>query len=390
MEQQQFQREYYIDWIRVLAFIILIFFHCSMPFVQFNWEIKNDTYSAGLSRLIIWLHQWRLPLLFFISGVGVSFSLRKRNVLSFFGERVVRLFIPLLFAMFFTIPLQVYFEYLQKERIDVGYLEFYPTVWDMIPYPEGSLTWSHMWFVVYLFVFTILLLPVFGLFKIEAIKRVKQKLNNIVQYPVVNLLFALPFVLYYFTLYVRWPEQGSLLDDWFVFTSSITFYFFGFFLADLASFWKTCELYRKLFLSIAIACSVILMWKFYWPLALPKKQDEWLYVYGVVDAFHIWSIILTAIGFARRHLNFSTEALTYLTSAVYPYYILHQTIIVSIGFYVVQLETSLWIKLIVLIVVCLSLLVTLYHFLIRPFIITRLLFGLKARERKTKVVQING
>jgi len=122
------ERKYFIDWVRVLAFLLLIFFHCAMPFVKFGWEIKNSEQSMGLSRLIWWLHQWRLPLLFFISGVGTHFSLRKRSVLAFEGERVVRLFIPLLFAMFFTIPFQVYFEWLQLGKISPGYRNFYPKV----------------------------------------------------------------------------------------------------------------------------------------------------------------------------------------------------------------------------------------------------------------------
>jgi surface polysaccharide O-acyltransferase-like enzyme len=133
-------RKHYIDWVRVLAFFLLIFFHCAMPFVVFGWEIKNEQQSEALSQIIWWLHQWRLPLLFFISGVGIHYSLQKRSVLSFGGERIIRLLLPLLSAMFFTIPLQVYYERLQKGQISGSYIDFYPTVWDMVPYPEGTLT----------------------------------------------------------------------------------------------------------------------------------------------------------------------------------------------------------------------------------------------------------
>lgn len=373
-------REYYIDWIRVLAFMILIFFHCSMPFVSFNWEIKNLEHSLFLDRLIIWLHQWRLPLLFFISGVGVSFSLRKRSVFAFFGERIIRLFIPLLFAMFFTIPSQVYFERLQKGQIEEGYWNFYPTVWDMVPYPEGTLTWSHMWFVVYLFVFTILLLPVFAFFKIDFIKKLKQKTDSFFNNPVSNLLLSIPFILYYFSLYVRWPEQGSLLDDWFIFNSSITFYFFGFYLADLASFWDTCEKYRKYFLIVSVTCAVVLFWRYYWSVKLPKQQDASLYLYGLLDGLHIWAIILTVVGYARHYLNFSNKWLSYLTSAVYPFYILHQTVIVGIGYYIVQWNSPIIFKLVALIVGCFLTIFSFYHFIIRPFILTRILFGLKPKQ----------
>lgn len=375
-----YPRAYYIDWIRVIAFLILIFFHCSMPFVQFGWEIKNADHSIFLDRLIIWLHQWRLPLLFFISGVGVSFSLRKRSVLSFFGERVVRLFIPLVFSMLFVIPLQVYFERLQTRQINESYWHFYPSVWTFVPYPAGTLTWSHLWFVVYLFCFTILLLPVFALFKNRTLQKWKQTINPFFTSPAASLSLAIPFIVFYYLWYIRWPVQGSLLDDWYLFNSSIAFYFLGYFLADLPAFWATCETYRKHFLAVALGCIVVLFWKYYWSVALPKQQDTSLYVYGFFDALHIWSVILTCIGFARRYLNFSNPVLAYLTPAVYPFYILHQTVIVATGYYIVQWNAPIWVKLLVLIITCYTLIVLLYHFLIRPFILTRILYGLKPKQ----------
>lgn len=372
-------RQYYIDWIRVIAFMILIFFHCSMPFVSFGWEIKNAEHSIWLDRWIIWLHQWRLPLLFFISGVGVSFSLRKRSVLSFFGERVVRLFIPLLFAMFFLTPLQVYFERLQKGEITGSYWNFYPTVWNLVPYPDGTLTWSHMWFVVYLFVFTILLLPVFTFSKMEWFVKWKNKSNVFFRHPFGTLVLALPFILYYFKWYIQWPEQQNLLADWFVFISSITFYFFGFYLADLSAFWATCEKHRRLFLIIALTCILFLYWQFYWKVELPRLQNNRLYLYGILDGLQIWAIILTAIGYSRRYLNFSNRYLTYLTGAVYPFYILHQTVIVSTGYYITAWNTSIGIKMVALILICFVLILALYHFIIRHSLLTRLLFGLKIK-----------
>ncbi len=94
------ERLYYIDWLRVLAFMTLIVFHCAIPFVEgYNWEINNVEESPGITRVVWWVHQWRLPLLFFISGVGGHFLLRKRSVAAFFGERFVRLFIPLAFGI---------------------------------------------------------------------------------------------------------------------------------------------------------------------------------------------------------------------------------------------------------------------------------------------------
>jgi glucan biosynthesis protein C len=376
------ERKYYVDWIRVLAFMLLIFFHCAMPFVSFNWEIKNQATSAGLTRLIFWLHQWRLPLLFFISGVGIHFSLGKRSVISFAGERVVRLFIPLLFAMFFTIPLQVYFEKLQQGKITGSYANFYPTVWNFIPYPEGSLSWSHMWFVVYLFVFCLLLLPVFALFKIEALRKLKEKLGSILSHPLLLFLLVVPLAVYYFKFFIKCPEQGSLVDDWFVFIFSITLLLYGYLLGGNERVWRSCEKNRFYFLGMAAVCITVLFYKYWWNNKVPKVQDEELYTYGVLNAMHIWLLILAILGFAKRHLNFTNSFLRYTTQAVYPFYILHQTLIVAFGYYVVQWQLPVVLKLIILVVGCFASLLLLYHWVIKPFVITRVLYGLKPKEAK--------
>ena len=377
------ERKYYIDWVRVLAFSLLIFFHCAMPFVDYNWEIKNKETSIGLTRLIWWLHQWRLPLLFFISGVGIHFSLQKRSVALFTGERFVRLFIPLLFAMFFTIPLQVYFEWLQRGKITGSYADFYPSVWQFVPYPDGSLTWSHMWFVVYLFVFCFLLIPIFALFRIPVLYRWKKMIADKLSHPVILLLLSVPLMLYHFNLYLEYPEQASLLDDWFLFLFSLTLLFYGYILGGSDRFWDSCSKYRYYFLGIAIACILYLFPEYWWHLSLPKVNDQRLYVFGTLNSIHIWVLLLSILGFAKKHLNFSNNFLLKANQAVYPFYILHQTLIVSFGFYIVQWPLPILIKLIILILLCFISLFLIYRFLIKPFIVTRILYGMKPKEKST-------
>jgi surface polysaccharide O-acyltransferase-like enzyme len=376
------ERKYFIDWVRVLAFLLLIFFHCAMPFVKFGWEIKNSEQSMGLSRLIWWLHQWRLPLLFFISGVGTHFSLRKRSVLAFEGERVVRLFIPLLFAMFFTIPFQVYFEWLQLGKISPGYRNFYPKVWELTPYPEGALTWSHMWFVVYLFVFCILLIPVFSIFKIKKMKELKMMVADKLSEPYFLHLFFLPLAFYYFKLYIRFPEQMSLLDDWFLFLFSLTLFFYAYLLGGSEKFWETCAKYRKAYLATALGCVVVLYIMFWWELEMPKEEGFRLNVYGVLNSVEIWCLILAILGFAKTHLNYTNRFLQFANQAVYPFYILHQTVIVAAGYYVVQLKVSIWIKLIMLIIITFLSLYLIYRYLIKPFKLMRVLYGVKIERRQ--------
>jgi glucans biosynthesis protein C len=114
---------------------------------------------------------------------------------------------------------------------------------------------------------------------------------------------------------------------------------------------------------------------------MPKQNDSRLYLYGVLNSIHIWLLILAVIGFAKKHLSFNNRFLKFTNQAVYPFYILHQTIIVAAGFYIVQLNIPIFLKLIILIPVTFISIFLIYSYIIKPFIITRILYGLKPKER---------
>jgi hypothetical protein len=337
-----------------------------------------------MTNVIWWLHQWRIPLLFFISGTGIHYSLRNRTIASFFGERTTRLFIPLLFAMFFTIPLQVWVEYTQKGRISSSYLEFYPSVWELTPYPEGTLTWSHMWFVVYLFTFLILLLPVFALFRIKILDRWKTKFGTWLSNPVGSLLLALPLMVIYYYLYLPYPIQGSLLDDWFLFTFSVTMLMYGFVLGGVQNFWDQCSRNRKFYLALALSSTLILFVFYWWPLDLPKENNQRFHAYLVLNCISIWTTILSICGYAKYYLSKPSPLLSYLNQAVYPFYIIHQTVIVYLGFQVVQWDMPIGLKFPILTVMSMITIYFLYHYIIRRTRLTRFLFGMK-REKSSDV-----
>ena len=116
-------------------------------------------------------------------------------------------------------------------------------------------------------------------------------------------------MLYHFNLYIEYPEQGSLLDDWFLFLFSLTLLFYGYVLGGSDKFWDTCAKYRYYFLGIAIACIMYLFPEYWWNLNLPKVKDKRLYIFGILNSIHIWMIILSILGFAKTHLNFSNNFL---------------------------------------------------------------------------------
>jgi glucans biosynthesis protein C len=365
------KRKHYIDWMRILAFGLLILIHGMVPFTAIPWEINNSSSSYTLTRFTFWLHQWRLPLLFFVSGLGIRFSLSSRSILAFYGERTRRLLIPLLFAMFFTIPIQPYFEFLQRGKIEPGYLEFYKQVWEFKVYPDGPLTWSHMWFVVYLIAFIILLLPLFMAGKQKTLARWLERAGEWLGRPLALVLMVIPVILVIHGLYLQYPQNGSLTEDWFAFSFFLLMLVYGYLIGNSSTFWETAARYRWV---NAVITLLVAYWR---PIAEFKSADRSFSIYAVVNGILIWSMLLCWCGMARQYLHRPSPVLNYLNKAIYPYFIIHQTIMVALGYYIVQWPLPLGIKCLALILLSVALILSVYHFIIRKTRLTRFLFGMK-------------
>jgi glucans biosynthesis protein C len=370
-------RLYYIDWIRIIAFSLLILLHGMVPFTAIPWEINNGERSELLTRIVFWLHQWRLPLLFFVSGLGINLSMKSRTLASFYGERFRRLFVPLLFAMFFLIPIQPYFEFLQKGKISAGYWQFYQQVWELKVYPDGPLTWSHMWFVVYLIAFILVLFPFFLLGKQKWVMEKRKQVEHLLGNPLLFVLAAVPIIGIIYQLSLEYPENGSLTEDWFAFTLFITMLVYGYLVGASHAFWNQAATYKWITGGIALISGLILF-SFYWkPMPSFTVKDNRFTMYCVFNGIHIWSMILFWCGMAKHYLDKPSPILRYLNEAVYPYFIIHQTIIVAIGYYIVQWQMPLIIKCILLISLSVLMIIATYHLVIRKTKLTRFLFGMK-------------
>jgi glucan biosynthesis protein C len=159
---QTSERQFYIDWLRILLILSVFLFHIGMIFNTWGWHVKNDQQFGGLLQGIMsFLHYWRMPLLFLISGAGTYFALGKRTSAQYLTERFKRLFIPLVVGVFTLVPVQVYIE---RASSYTSLLDFYPHMFEGI-YPEGNFSWHHLWFIVYLFVIALLISPFLGMLR---------------------------------------------------------------------------------------------------------------------------------------------------------------------------------------------------------------------------------
>jgi fucose 4-O-acetylase-like acetyltransferase len=136
-------RRHDLDWLRVFAVFILLFFHSARPFDEWGWHIKNETVSGFITNILQFINIWHMPLFFLLSGSAAWFALSLRPERSFAKERVKRLFIPLIFGMAVIVPPQVYIERLFRGQFDGSYFSFYLEAFNG-SYPEGNLSWHHL------------------------------------------------------------------------------------------------------------------------------------------------------------------------------------------------------------------------------------------------------
>lgn len=372
-------RQYDLDWLRVIAFSILILYHTGMFFVSWGWHVKNNELVEWLERPMEFVAQWRMPLLFLISGAGVSFALGKRTTGQFMGERVKRLFLPLVFGMFFIVPPQIYFERLTQGVAFTSYLDFYPTVLEFQSYPKGNFSWHHLWFLPYILVYSFLALPLCLYLRREGGKQLLQKVAAWVSRPGAIFIFVIPMMVSEMLLRPHWPTDQNLIADWANFTISLLLFLYGFIIASSESIRETIEKYRKVALVVGIV-SVTVLFIIYW---IPEDEDVWFTalsekLYYFLKTLNMWSWLLVILGFGRKYLNFSNGLLAYANQAVYPFYILHQTITVTIAYYLINSPLSPGVKFLLISGGTFLIALALYELIIRRIPAIRPLFGLKS------------
>src|SRR5688500_1277660 len=165
-EDSMSERYDFLDWLRVIAIFVLLFFHTGMLFVGWGWHIRNAETIPALVWPMDIAHRLRMPLLFIIAGAGMWFAPKRRSAPQVAAERTSRLLLPLVAGMFLIVPPQIYFERVFRGQWEGGYVQFLlERVFQFQPYPQGDFSWHHLWFIAYLFVYALLLLPLLAWWK---------------------------------------------------------------------------------------------------------------------------------------------------------------------------------------------------------------------------------
>ncbi|WP_426701925.1 acyltransferase family protein [Rhodanobacter sp. Col0626] len=325
-------RRHDIDALRVLAFGLLILYHAAMLYVAgWDFHLKSSHTAEWLQYPMLFLNRWRMELLFLVSGLAVNFMRRRGSLGRLAGKRSLRLLLPLIFGMLVAIPIQPYVQGLSNHLVEPGFGRFLLRYWTGGPWPAGAFTgwqfgftWNHLWYLPYLWVYTMLLLALLPLLESRHGQRLRTACLTL-RGTRLLLLPALPLLLWGSWLMNRYPVTGALWGDWYAHAIYATVFLYGYLLGTDAGIWAELARLRRISLPLALGC-----FAFYLLGIKTLPEDAALPLVVAVRALHylyLWSAIVAVLGWGHAYLNRPFRWLPYAREAVYPWYVLHQSLL---------------------------------------------------------------
>lgn len=374
-------RRHDIDALRALAFGSLILYHLAMFYVaEWDWHIKSAHLADWLQLPMIALNRWRMELLFLISGLALSLlACRRPGAWRLAGQRSRRLLLPLVFGMALVVPIQPYAEALGKGAIQPGFADFLLRYWSGQGFPADSFggwehgwTWNHLWYLAYLWAYTLLLLVLRPTLDARWSHHLRQLRGG-----ALLILPTIPFVLLAWSLQGRFPSTNDLVSDWFMHGIYFTVFLYGYWLGTDTGLWR--ELARLRWRSLGWALALLLPYL----TALELLEDDaplWqLQCVRLLRWSYMWLALCSVLGWAHQHLNRPFRWLPYANEAVYPWYILHQSLIVALGFSLAPFALGPIVEPLLILLGTVGGCALLHHSLIRRSPLLRPLFGLPQR-----------
>ena len=382
------ERRYDIDWLRVLVMLAVFFFHCARFFGGGTWHLNNSEESIVALIFIGWLDMWFMPLFCLLSGVGSWYALRSRNNGQYVLERIKRILVPLYtVGPFLLLPPQYYFEIFSN----AGYRG---TFWEMLPrYFSGlrhfSFDWpgglvhvpfsGHLWFLQYLFLISLVALPLLRYLRSEQGLRLIYSLSGWCNRRGGIFLFLVPIII--IRIGLRSIFQGE--HNWADFLEFVVFFVIGYILPADSRFTESIKKHGWTCLILGSVSALVIS---YFVFGLGYKPGGTLFsltfvLFETVFSISRWSFVVYFLSLAAKDLSFNNKVLAYSSEAVLPFYILHHTIIVCVGWFVIRWNIGILPKFLIIVVASFSLIMVLYELLVKPFNGVRFLFGMRPKKK---------
>lgn len=333
------ERHYGMDWLRIGAFALLILYHIGMFFVPWGWHVKTAVPLDWVQFPMLASNAWRLPLLFAVSGFATAAVLGKSaGIGRFLRDRTVRLIVPTLFAAVLIIPPQPWVELVSQHRYSGSLWHFWIADYFRFGVLDGIVlpTWQHLWFVVYLWVYTLVLAAILALTPGAARASFARFADDLLSGPGLLLVPLAWLAVHMAVSGLRAEPTHALVGDWIAHRMYFPAFAFGFFLADAPRTWASIRRLWRLagllaVLGYAVVAGILLAWE---TGVVPDTSLRLPFAGGRLVMG--WCAIVALIGLADRWWNHDHRWRRTLTEAVFPFYIIHQTIIVVLGWYLLR------------------------------------------------------
>jgi glucan biosynthesis protein C len=346
----QTARRFDIDWLRVIAIGLLVIYHIAIgfqPWGVFIGFIQNDESLQWIWTPMAMLNVWRIPLLFFVSGMGVYFAIQRRDWKALLLERSKRILTPYIFGMLAIVPLHIWL-----------WKNYYHQ--DM----EYAVSPAHLWFLGNIFAYVLIFFPLFFYLKNRPAGKFHQIVRRLMSNPFGLLILMIPFII-----------EAELVQP-----ESFEYYAMnahGFWIGMVAfltgflcvysgqAFWSTVTKWRWLLLAVAATLYALRF--------LEGEFNAPYYLKSIESNF--W--IFTAFGFAHKYLNKPSKTLSYLSQSAYPIYIIHMAVLYLASWLIIPLDIPAFLKLMLVTASTFIGCFVFYEFVLRRIKFARPFFGLK-------------
>lgn len=347
-------RKYYIDNIRILCIFLLFPYHAAMIFNDFgeNFYVQSKR-SVWASTFMVGVYPWWMSTLFAIAGISTAYALRKRTTKQYINERMFRLFIPLVSAIILLIPVQTYIADIFFNQYAGNYLEHLPIYFTLTDFSgsDGHFTPGHAWFILYLFIISMLSLPLMIWYKNKEKKLDGSKMSMVKLIPMfLIILICTPIDI-----------GGKSIGEF------AACFLLGYFVLSMEEVQERLERY---YIPLGITWIILIVFR------CVRYQLGMFFLWDVEQRLFSWIGILAIIGLGRHFLEFNNAFTKYFAPAAFPIYFFHQSILVIVGYFIVLNVNGALIQYVSIVVVSFVLTIGMYE-ICKRISVTRFLFGIK-------------
>jgi len=373
-------RRYEFDWLRVLAILVVFLYHSTRFFNLGDWHVKNvDTY-VWVELWNVFATRWMMPLFFIISGASLFYAFGKSaGWRKFYVDKFLRLMIPLIIGSVTHAALQIYLERTSHGQFSGSFFSFLPEYFkgvylDIAMPGNFAFHGMHLWYLLFLFFYSLIFYRLFIWFKASG-QKILNRITSFFALPgVMYLGFPLPLLLLKVLIPNAVLEAGN--GGW-GFLYYIWFLIAGFMIVSSSRLQQQIMNQRWISLLLGVGLSSAHLYQLFSPsrLVFPAGITDW--VYTLFSFTSAWCWLFAILGFSMKYLAFDRPLLRSANEGVMPFYILHQTVLLGIGYVVMTWDIHDALKWVIVFISSFTVIVTLYMLFIRKFEVLRFLFGMK-------------